>query len=68
MGKLFWWLKRDKEVQDRMEKAREESRSVVERMASETDEAKERAKRFREINRHNHLAEIFDEAYERRRD
>jgi len=46
-----------------MADAREESRAIVERITSQTEEAKSHAERMREIRQRNHLVEIFDDAF-----
>lgn len=68
MPKFFWWIRRDRDGHKRIELAREENRILIEQIENQTADAKERAAKIRAINRRNHLAELFQEEFGRKRD
>lgn len=65
MRKFFWWIKRDKAGQRRIEEAHAKTRELGEQITSEIVEEKERAGWFRSMRQKNHLGELFDAEFGR---
>jgi hypothetical protein len=63
MRKWLWWLRQDEEGQQRIERAREESREIEQRIDRELDEERSRIARIKKIRATDHIADLFDDAF-----